>query len=77
MTEISIGYTVPVQVIVDVDAKTVTRVVVIDEGTAPDPFGYTEVHGDVTRLPTPTEIRAAQEIAADPEVEWPVWDMGW
>jgi hypothetical protein len=41
---ISIAYTAPVQVIVDLDTKQVTRVVVIDEDLTPDRNGYRENH---------------------------------
>jgi hypothetical protein len=41
---ISIAYTAPVQVIVDLDSGRVTRVIVIDEDVTPDRNGYRENH---------------------------------
>ncbi|MCW2632976.1 MAG: hypothetical protein JWR88_1938, partial [Pseudonocardia sp.] len=42
MPEISIAYTVPVQVLVDTDTGEVTRVVVLDEQVTYNPAGHHE-----------------------------------
>jgi hypothetical protein len=75
MSSISIGYTVPVQVVVDTDTGKVHRVVVIDEEIAFDPNGFTEDR-DIYLKPVPQElIDKAHEIAE--QNEWPAWDVGW
>jgi hypothetical protein len=76
MPEISIAYTVPVQVIVDTETGEVTRVVVIDEHARPDRDGYCEVR-DTYGTADPGDVDRAYCIAEAPAVEWPRWQMGW
>ena len=76
---ISISYSVPVQVIVDLDTGTVDRVVVIDEDITADRNGFAE-NADTYTPATPEQITAAYDIAEGVDtgaVEWPAWDMGW
>lgn len=73
---VSISYTVPVQVIVDLDSGEVERVVVIDEGiTADKGDGYSE-NVDTYESVTKEQAARAYEIA-DGGAEWPSWDIGW
>jgi hypothetical protein len=71
---ISIAYTAPVQVIVDLDSKRVTRVVVIDEDVTPDRNGYRENH-DTGEHCTLEQAAAAYALAeTSPR---PGWQFGW
>ncbi len=75
MSSISIGYTVPVQVVVDTDTGKVHRVVVIPEDMTFDEAGFTEDR-DNHLNPVPQQlIDKAHEIAE--ENEWPGWEFGW
>jgi hypothetical protein len=71
---ISIAYTVPVLVIVDVDTKRVTRVVVIYEGVTPDRNGYRDNHdtGEHCNLQ-----QAAVAYAIAETSPWSSRDIGW
>jgi hypothetical protein len=71
---ISIAYTAPVQVVVDLDTRRVTRVVVIDEDVAPDRNGYRENHdtGEHCALEQAAAVYAVAETSP-----WPGWDVGW
>jgi len=76
MARISIAYTVPVQVLVDLDTGRVARVVVIDEDVQPDRGGYRE--DEATGRPcTDEQANAAYDVAEDGDNEWPSWDLGW
>jgi hypothetical protein len=72
---VSIAYSVPVQVIVDLDSGEVDRVVVIDEGIEADKDGFSE-DADEYRPITAEQKARAYEIA-DGGAEWPSWDFGW
>jgi hypothetical protein len=71
---ISIAYTAPVQVIVDLDTKQVTRVVVIDEDVTPDRNGYRDNHhtGEHCTLRQAAAAYAVAETSPSPS-----WDIGW
>jgi hypothetical protein len=71
---ISIAYTVPVQVIVDLDRGRVTRVVVIDEDVTADRNGYRENRATGEHC-TLEQVAAAYAIAETSQ--WPSWDIGW
>jgi hypothetical protein len=71
---ISIAYTAPVQVIVDVDTTRVTRVVVIDEDVTLDRNGYWDNHDTVECC---TLQRAAAGYAVAETSPWPGWDVRW
>jgi hypothetical protein len=71
---ISIAYTAPIQVIVDLDSGRVTRVVVIDEDVTPDRNGYRENH-DTGEHCTLEQAAAAYALAETSP--WPGWDIGW
>jgi hypothetical protein len=71
---ISIAYTAPVQVIVDLDTRRVTRVVVIDEDVTPDRNGYRDNHDTLERC---TLEQAAAAYAVAETSPWPGWDVGW
>jgi hypothetical protein len=70
---ISIAYTAPVQVIVDLDTKRVTRVVVIDEDVTPDRNGYRDNH-DTGRHRTLQQAASCAIAETSPS---PSWDIGW
>lgn len=72
---LSIPYTVPVQVIVDLDTGTVDRVVVIDESIAKDrsPDGFVEEFDGKGAYKT-TDVDRAFEIAESKD--WPRWEFG-
>jgi hypothetical protein len=74
MPEISIAYTVPVQVLVDTDTGDVTRVVVLDEQVTYNPAGHHEDR-DSAVPPNQDDIDGAYEIAQG-AAEWPAWDFG-
>jgi hypothetical protein len=74
MPRISIAYTAPVQVIVDLDSKRVTRVVVIDEDVTPDRNGYRENHDTGEHC---TLQQAAEAYALAETSPWPGWQFGW
>lgn len=78
MSTLSISYTVPVQVIVNLETGRVTRVVVLDELVEPDESskgGFYEVVDDQNRVPRQAEIDKAYRLAED--ADWPAWDFGW
>lgn len=72
---VQVAYTVPVEVVVDLEAGAVERIVVIDECIEYDP-------GEGVRLATtlePVEDADVIEVArnlAETGV-WPSWDFGW
>jgi hypothetical protein len=71
---VSLNYTCPVTVIVDLDTGEVDQVVVFDEGITPDP-------DDVARDADTSEPVSGDEMAqsyaiADGGAEWPSWDLG-
>jgi hypothetical protein len=68
---ISIAYTVPVQVVVDLDTTRVTRVVVIDEDVTSDRNGYHDTGAHCTLE------QAAAAYAVAETSPWPGWDVGW
>ncbi len=75
---IQIPYTVPVEVVVDVDTGEVLRVVVIDEEIALEAAadGTVTVHDDSYQ---PVEDKAAAQAAVEiaESADWPAWDHGW
>lgn len=76
MAEISIAYTVPIQVLVDTTARRVTRVIVIDEEITPDATAFNQDFSDRVNLAEDDpRVRSAYAIAE--ETEWPAWDHGW
>lgn len=81
MTEVQVAFLVPVEVLVDLESKTVTKVVAVDEAiTMPvDDELLPEVHDRETfELVNDPEIRRkAGEIATAADTEWPAWDHGW
>jgi hypothetical protein len=76
MPQISVAYTVPVQVVVDTDTGEVIRVVVIDEYAHPDRDGYCEDR-DTYATPIAADIELAYRITEAPDIDWPRWQMGW
>jgi hypothetical protein len=74
VSQISIAYTVPVQVVVDLDTRQVTRVVVIDEEVAAQPDGYREQYGTGRAC---SDEQARQGYAIAEQDTWPSWDFGW
>lgn len=74
--EVQVAYTVPVEVVVDLDTGEVSRVVVIDEEVALDssPRG-----GVNTREYLPVEDKkiVAQAIGIAENAMWPAWENGW
>lgn len=67
---------VPVAVFVDTDTREVVRVVAGDELFSCDEKMWPTT--DEPREPvSPEEAVRAKEIVADPDVEWPRWEMGW
>jgi hypothetical protein len=76
MPQISIAYTVAVQVVVDPDEPGVYRIVVIDEAIQQDRDGYHEyIEAGREKKPSEEEVAAAYHIAENSE--WPSWDFGW
>lgn len=75
---INLSYSVPVQVIVNLDDKTVERVVVIDESITQDPGGYCADADTYEAINNPNDERVerAYKIAED-GAPWPSWDFGW
>jgi len=74
---ISVSYSVPVQVIVDLDTGRVDRVVVIDESVEQDPGGYIADADSYEAINNPqrTDVIRAYEIAE--RAVWPGWNFGW
>lgn len=75
MARVIIGYTVPVQVVVDLETREVHRVVVVDEAVTYDTEGYTENYDDFS-TPSPEQVEQARKIAEE-EAMWPAWEFGW
>ena len=70
---VQVAYTVPVEVIVNVEEGTVDRVVVVPEGIALDP--EEGVREESVLHPVPSSVaRKAIELAEDGN--WPVWEHG-
>jgi hypothetical protein len=59
---------------VDTETRTVTRVIVDDEGAKVDP-DYTVATPDGVEVPA-EEGKRAIEIAEDPRGAWPAWEFG-
>lgn len=78
MAIVSIAYTVPVQVWVDMETNKITRVTVVDESIERDEDGYFEVMGE----PQPSSerltaaLKAAAYETADGDGMWPGWTFG-
>lgn len=72
--EVQVSYSVPVEVVVDLDTGEVRRVVVIDEEIALD-----KTAGVNTREYAPVEDEkvAARAIEIAENAVWPVWENGW
>lgn len=76
-SRVSLGYTVPVQVVVQ-DGQVVRVVVIDEEAERPADGGYTECGDCFTPLPADhPAVLAAQRVAEDPPHGWPSWDVGW
>jgi hypothetical protein len=70
---VAVAYTVPIEVIVDVQAGTVARAVAIHEGIALD--NEEGARQESTLHPIPTAVaKRATEIAE--VADWPVWEHG-
>ena len=72
--EVQVAYSVPVEVVVDLDTGEVRRVVVIDEEIALD-----RQIGVNTReyMPVKDKKVVAQAIGIAENSEWPAWENGW
>jgi len=82
MTKVTISFTAPVFVVVDLENRTIEQVVVGDEEckrAADDGAIDYHVDGGVgTAGPvTPEDEAAAYAIADAGDVEWPAWEFGW
>lgn len=78
MPELQVAYTAPVEVVVDTDTGTVTRVVIVDEQVTPalERGMFADVHDRDDYAVVEDEALAdrAREIAAN--ADWPAWEHG-
>jgi hypothetical protein len=74
---ITINYTAPVQVVVNLETKTVEQVIVLDESIRPDfrPPAVNTNTGDTLDAEDP-RVQDAYDVA-DRGTEWPGWAFGW
>lgn len=75
---VSLSYTVPVRVAVDLQQRQVARVIVVDEAVNPDPSSYVADHDTDPQLPADhPAVVDGYAIADSPDIEWPMWQHGW
>lgn len=73
--KVILRYRTPVEILVDLDAKTIDRVVVRDDLLEPAVWGaYTE---DGENFSDVDDVYAANAVVRDIDVDWPAWDFGW
>ena len=76
--EVQVAFMVPVEVVVNLESRTVTKVIVAaDAVTMPvDLEDLPEVHeyGTFEEVTDPDVRKKAGEIADHPDVEWPAWN---
>lgn len=70
---VQVAYTVPVEVIVDLQRGTVDRVVVVDEGVTLDPEEGARQESVLHPIPTSVASRAIEIAEAE---FWPTWEHG-
>lgn len=73
---VQVAYTVPVEVVVDLEYGTVERVVVIDECMVYDPDEGVRLAGTLEPVEDADVIEVARNLAETGDV-WPSWEFGW
>lgn len=71
---VTVAYTVPIEVIVDVGEGTVARAVAIHEGIALDEEEGARQEANLHPIPSAVAKRAIEIAEAG---EWPVWEHGY
>lgn len=75
VAQISLAYTVPVDVLIDTETREVQKVIVVVEALRQDrASNAVDIDDDTT--PTAVQTDAAYAIA-EADTEWPSWKLGW